>query len=265
VRSFDHTELMLRWWGRMQLDRADLAVRRPSGQMLWQHALPLERLPLAWARAENVRGADIYVRPARYRSWPVVFLDDLDIQLGLELLRRHAALLVQTSREGGCHLWMLCSRPLSESERHAAQRHLAARSGADPGSTSGEHLGRLSGMKNWKRRGQWVNVLRFSTGLPPWEPRCLGVPQSRLPSAEPTAIPRAVQLRPPLARGLDHSPSGKEWGWVCGSLASGRAPGDVYAALLERCRARRGSDAQRYALRTVRKAMDRLGIIGSLP
>lgn len=259
MRASQHTELMLRWWTGLGLDLADLAVRRPSGQMLWQHSIPLKRLPLAWARAENARGADIYVRPARYRSWPVVFLDDLDERLGIEVVRRHAALLVQTSREGGCHLWMLSSRPLSESERRDAQRHLAARSGADRASTSGEHLGRLAGMKNWKRSGQWVNVLGSSTTLPPWEPRFLAAPQRPLPPPSPVT-PRTVQRPPAQDRGLDGSPSGKEWGWVCGALASGRPPGDVYIELLEHCRSRRGHDAQRYALHTLRRALERLGL-----
>jgi RepB DNA-primase N-terminal domain len=259
VRASEHTELMLRWWARMGLDLADLAVRRPSGQMLWQHALPLERLPLAWARAENARGADIYLRPARHRSWPVVFLDDLDTALGIEVVRRHAALLVQTSREGGCHLWMLSSRPLSESERRDAQRHLAARSGADPASTSGEHLGRLAGLRNWKRSGQWVNVLGSSTTLSPWEPRFLAAPQRPLTPPAPVALPASPALIA-SGQGLDLSPSGKEWGWVCGAIASGRPVAEVLAVLLEHCRARRGHDAQRYALRTVQQALRHLGL-----
>lgn len=266
MRSFQHTELMLRWWAEAHIDRADLAIRRPSGQMLWQRDLPLEVLPLDWARAENVHRADVYVRPARHHSWPVVFLDDLDVQLGIKALRHHAALLVLTSREGGCHLWMRCAWPLSESQRRDAQRYLAARTGADPASTSGEHLGRLAGMKNWKRAGQWVNFLRSSTDLPPWEPRFLLEQRPAPPAPESIASPIAVQshLHLPSDRAIDRSPSGKEWGWVCGALASGMSARDVYGALLEHCRARRGQDAERYALRTLQRALLRTGHPDSL-
>ena len=261
MRSSQHTELMLRWWAQAQIDRADLAIRRPCGQMLWRHDVPLEKLPLSWARAENLRGAEIYVRPARHHPWPVIFLDDLDVVLGLKVLRRYAALLLRTSREGGCHLWMRCARPLSEPQRRDAQRHLAACTGADPASTSGEHLGRLAGMKNWKRRGQWVNFLRSSTTLPPWEPRFLPAPAPAPSSPRPTSSSLAAPepLEPPSGRPLDHSASGKEWGWVCGALASGLSARSVYTALVEHCRARRGQDAQRYALRTVQRALQRTG------
>lgn len=266
MRSFQHTEQMLRWWAQAQIDRADLAIRRPGGQMLWQRDVPLEKLPLAWARAENVRGADVYVRPARHHPWPVVFLDDLDVELGVKVLRRYAALLVQTSREGGCHLWMRCAWPLSEPQRRDAQRHLAARTGADRASTSGEHLGRLAGMKNWKRTGQWVNFLRSSTALPPWEPRFLLAQNPAPPAERPISNPFAVQaeIALPSDRGIDHSPSGKEWGWVCGALASGVSVRKVYASLLEHCRDHRGQDAQRYALRTVQRALQRTGRPGSV-
>ena len=72
-----HTETMLAAWRRARVDRADLALRRPSGAMLWQRDLALEDLPMAWARAENAHGAEVYLRPARGRDWPMVFLDDL--------------------------------------------------------------------------------------------------------------------------------------------------------------------------------------------
>lgn len=266
MRSVQHTQQMLRWWAQIHIDRADLAIRRPSGQMLWQRDVPLEKLPLSWARAENIRGADVYVRPARHHPWPVVFLDDLDAQLGIKVLRHYAALLIHTSREGGCHLWMRCAWPLSEPQRRDAQRHLVARTGADPGSISGEHLGRLAGMKNWKRHGQWVNFLHSSTHLPPWEPRFLLSRPLARPAKEPISAPLADQphLHLPSERGRDHSPSGMEWGWVCGALASGLSARDVYTALLEHCRARRGQDAERYALRTVRRALQRTGPAESL-
>jgi hypothetical protein len=264
MRAREHTEQMLHCWASMHVDRADLVVRRSGGEWLWQRDLPLGRLPLAWARAENARGADVYIRPARHHRWPVVFLDDLDPALGLRIMRRYSALLVQTSREGGCHLWMLCSRPLSEPERRDAQRYLAARTGADRGSTSGEHLGRLAGMKNYKRRGQWTGVLGSSMGRPAWEPRFLDAPLTRPAASLPIGSSRVVERHLSSNRGIDRSPSGKEWGWAMGALAAGLSPARVYAALLERCLPRRGRDAQRYARRTVLRALRHLGRSDSL-
>ena len=75
--------------------------------------------------------------------------------------RGHGGLAVQTSPAGGCHLWLPCARTLDEAARHRVQRWLAECMGADLGSVSGEHLGRLAGFRNWKRGGCWVNVVAF--------------------------------------------------------------------------------------------------------
>ena len=42
-----HTETMLAGWQSARVTRADLALRRSSGAMLWQSNLALEELPLA--------------------------------------------------------------------------------------------------------------------------------------------------------------------------------------------------------------------------
>lgn len=65
---------------------------------------------------------------------------------------------MHTSTQGGFHLWLRLTRALDESQRHLVQRWLIPRLDADLG--SGKHLGRLGGMKNFKRGGVWVNVLR---------------------------------------------------------------------------------------------------------
>ena len=137
--------------------------------MLWHADRPLATLPLPWARAHNVRNADVYVRPARGYRWPLVFLDDVPCSAAAAVARKYGALLIHTSAAGGCHIWLRCSLPLDEDERHRAQRYLAPRLGADLGSISGEHLGRLAGFKNCKRAGVWVNVLQASE-LAPWQP-----------------------------------------------------------------------------------------------
>jgi hypothetical protein len=250
---------MLQWWDQAQLKRADLAIRRCDGAMLWHRDVALADLPLSWARAQNSRGADIYIRPARGYAWPIVFLDDVAIELALSIAQRVSVLLVHTSRQGGFHLWLRCAHPLSETARRDAQRWLAAKTAADTASTSGEHLGRLAGMRNYKRDAQWVNLVSTSTSLPAWTPafdrrRSPMLPRSNEPSvAFISGLDTSATSR--ARTGLDLSPSGSEWGWVCGALEAGLPPQRVYAALLDRCRHRRGPDAERYASLTLQRAM----------
>jgi hypothetical protein len=243
VNANDQTLRMLRWWWTFGITLADLAVRRPTGEMLWHHDLPVLRLPLPWFRAENVRRSDVYIRPARSYRWPLVFLDDVRLQVAHRIVRKYGALAIETSPAGGCHLWLRCSRELAENERKEAQRWLASRVGADPGSISGEHLGRLAGFKNWKRGGTWVNVVAAHQGKP-WEPA--------IPLVEST--PATTLPASPSPRNVDTSDSAREWGWVCGRLEAGCTPASVYRDLVEAAQPRRHHDAHRYAWHTVARA-----------
>jgi len=250
---------MLAWWHEMGIDRADLAVKLPSGAMMWHRGLAAPSLPLAWARAQNVRRAEIYIRPARGFAWPIVFLDDVAAPLARAVAHKYDALVVETSHGGGCHIWLACDRPLTEAERRRAQRWLAQRVDADLGSISGEHLGRLAGFKNWKRGGTWINVLAASRYERPWDPTVV-----------PSACCAQNAALAPIARHLgrtrvDVSPSGREWGWVCDLLEAGWPLDLVYARLLEKARARRGPDAARYAQRTLQHALERAGRTAARP
>jgi hypothetical protein len=252
-----HTETMLAGWEGAGVDRADLALRRSSGAMLWQRNLALENLPLAWARAENAHGAEVYVRPARGMAWPMVFLDDVLAPLAMAQARSHGGMAIQTSPAGGCHLWLPCAQVLDEEARHQAQRWLAAVLGADLGSVSGEHLGRLAGFKNWKRGGCWVNVVSFPEAGSA-APLGLTVPPDVLESVtEPRCTPVGVtSARDAHGRpGGDSTPSGQDWNWACRMLESGSDPERTYRELVQRAWERRGQDAERYARRTVERAL----------
>ena len=253
MRASWHTETMLAAWRSARVNRADLALRRPSGAMLWQANLALDDLPLAWARAENAHGADVYIRPARGLDWPMVFLDDVVLQVAKQVACDHGGLAIQTSQAGGCHLWLPCVRALDEAERHRVQRSLAEQYGGDLGSISGEHLGRLAGFKNWKRGGCWVNVVTNPHLTEKTTPIALPE-ETKPPSPSPQSRPCAAA---PYGRPLggDSSPSGLDWGWVCRRLEAGCRPEEVYWALLERARERRGEDVERYARRTVERAV----------
>lgn len=246
VRAREHTSLMLRWWSSVGVTAADLAVRRLDTTMMWHHDVsPLSALPLAWARAENARRADVYIRPARYHSWPLVILDDLPIATSQAIGRKYDVLIVHTSPQGGCHVWLRCSKDLDENQRHRAQQWLIQRANADQGSSSGEHLGRLAGFKNWKRGGVWVNVLPARRRLRSWEPQLHDDPDA----------PRRRTSPRNYSGSHDASPSGREWGWICGLLESGCEPTEAYRRLLEHARPRRGRDTERYARRTVTRAL----------
>lgn len=248
MNAQEHTDSMLRWWGDAGITRADLAVRRPGGAMLWHHDVMLDNLPLPWARAENLRGSEIYIRPARDCSWPLLFLDDVSLTMTHRVMRKYAALAIHTSPEGGCHLWLRTDRTLDRRERTAAQSWLAARTAADLRSVSGDHLGRLAGFKNWKRGGTWVNLLAASTMRPAWNPA------PTLPSHTPI---QTAQDRPSPLLGRDTSPSGREWAWVCSMLESRADPSSVLTMLIISAQPRRGNDAARYAHHTLNRALSR--------
>jgi hypothetical protein len=88
LTAADPTQRVVSWWERNGVLQVDVAVRRPTGVMMCHEGLALGELPERWARAENVRRADVYARPARGRSWPVVFLDDLPEDLSRDVARK---------------------------------------------------------------------------------------------------------------------------------------------------------------------------------
>lgn len=246
MTASDHTQAMLDWWAATGVDRVDLAVRRSTGVMLWHRDRAIHAVPLAWARTENAQHADIYSRPARGHAWPLVFVDDVAVDRAHAVARDVDALLVETSPVGGCHVWLRCDRPLMEDERMRVQRGWIAKLDADPGSVSGEHLGRLAGFKNWKRGGCWVNVRAAARGRP-W----LVVDDLTI-----TPRPQAAPTRPGGTDGLrDTTPSGQDWAWVCTLLEHGHPPDTIYARLVDRARPRRGLDAERYARHTLEHAL----------
>jgi len=251
MKARHHTQQMLFWWHKQGITCVDLAIRRHNNSMIWHYSLPIWEIPLPWASAENAHGSEIYIRPARSSSWPLVFLDDVDPSMAIRINRAYRSLIILTSHLGGCHIWLACKSPLDEHSRHLAQCWLVPRVHADPGSSSGDHLGRLAGFKNWKRGGQWVNVLCDSQNGPPWAP-----PHQAM-------APRQCTLRnqtknatsSPVSPNVDLSASGREWGWVCGALEAGIHPDRVFQKLLQRAQARKGTHAKSYVTRTMRKAL----------
>lgn len=287
----------LAWFTDIGVTRFDLAVRRHSGTWVHLHQdLSLERLQglLGWCRHENAQGSDIYLRAHRRRAWPVVFLDDVPLDVADSLVDAHPALAIETS-PGSCHVWLRTNQALSESGRRDAQRAFIAHHNmgllaADPRSTSGEHYGRAAGFRNRKPgRDCWVNLRRSSAHGVPLDVRPKEGPA---PMAKAAADPGRTQVlffapnlishshgtdegASPLSLAQsdsasrreqpdrDRSPSGREWGLVVRALEGGKDPEKVRSALAKIARHRRGRDAERYAELTVRNALRHLATRGA--
>ena len=254
---------LLDWFLDAGVTHFDLAVRRRSpdrapGQFLaprftGAHELSVARVTsrLAWLRAENANTGDIYFRPFRHGTWPVVFLDDLPTSMAIRVAGKYRVAVVETS-PNSCHLWLATALPLDEAGRGIVQRDLVARlrGAADPGSVSGDHWGRLPGFRNHKPgRDCWVN-LRTRTDAQPYLPT-LPAPAQSMPT--PHRNQARKETEPDMSR--------LEWGWVRGCLERGLPVPWVLETLIKRARHRRGeTDATRYAHYTVGKACRLLGL-----
>jgi len=245
---------MLRWLLSKGVDRIDLAVRRADTAFLSRGSADLDQAALErhipWLRWQNMHGAEAYIRPARGRSWPVVFLDDVSPCMALRIADKYAALVVRTSRQGGCHVWLQLARPLDEDERHLAQAYLQPLVDADPASVSGEHWGRLAGTRNHKRGGQWIGVLAASD-KPPWDPSPAFSPPRRGRRVASSRTSRTTR-----DNGRDESVA--EFAWCCHCLRHGILPADIEDRLERRARERGKRNPPGYAARTLKAAMERL-------
>lgn len=230
------------------IDRLDFGIRRQDGTFIQRDLQSLDsagiKKALPFLRAENMRKSDVYFRPAQDESWPVIFLDDLTNPQARGIARKYQAWIIETS-PGLHHAWILTDRSLSLKERYAEQSRIVSLGFGDHGSVSGEHFGRLPGFKNWKRGGPWVNLISF--------------PDKNLPRLSPAlSEERSVFIKSVSSSdcsGSDGSESGREWGFVCGSLENGIDPDIVRQNLERRARARGKKNPETYALKTVSRAM----------
>ena len=250
------TERFLNWWQANGIDRIDLAARLASGAWVTHHdhRLPAQRL-LAWARLQNLRRADLFLRPARGHSWPHCFLDDIPLPTARCLSHRVLSGIIFTSPAGGCHLHLITHRPCTEAQRADLQRLLAQAHGADRAATAGCQYQRLPGTRNWKRGGTWINLIEVTDHLQAPPP----LPVDRLlalttPAPQQATRRRTVPHEPRSITGRDRSPSGRDWAFVCERLEAGDPPEAILADVIQRAVPRRGADCERYARRTITQA-----------
>jgi hypothetical protein len=164
---------------------------------------------LSVLRKLNKGGQDVYFRPSagsnpdsiiQYRYF---VLDDVPEPQARQIAYMNRALLVRTSTAGGCQVWIFTSELLTAAERLAVQQHYSRKLGADIGATGGTQYSRLPGFKNYKRGGQWVNVLawprgpRLSVALLIGEPSISASPVAGNKPAIPVPSPKFSPDPPP--------------------------------------------------------------------
>lgn len=230
---------------------------------------------LGWGWVKNQNGHDVYIRPARGRGWPIVFLDDLPPRKARGIARKYASMVIETSADN-CQVWTRVAHSLSEPERATVQRSLVSLVGADPGSASGDHFGRAVGYCNRKRgRADFVVRVLLATNGAALDPSRHLVPES---SALSPASGRggAVFTSSPLGSGNAKSASENEYryclarlGWAKGK---GRDMSGEFAFLIgnladraiERGKRKTRAEALIYAEKTVLRAASQIGLSSPL-
>lgn len=136
----------------MGCDLYEVGVRHPERGMLnreWSAAEVLKSLE--WLKRENVKGCDIYIRPARSGQSRLILVDDLPLNTITRMTASdHApAVTVQTS-PGNYQAWVKLNDHAPAAVRREVARLLARTYGADPNSADSAHYGRLAGFTNRK-------------------------------------------------------------------------------------------------------------------
>jgi len=286
IRPIEQISMFLSWFGDQGVKYYDVHIRKPavpgadyqSGLWIWLchnervSATDVLKRLLPWLRYENANGSDIYFRPHGEMDHRIVFLDDVSLINALKVANKYTACVVETSR-GNTQVWPATDRPLNKHARKNVQQSLSKRGYSDPGSVSGDHLGRLCGFSSMKH-GTWVN-LTGATTVVPYTPDIFNIamdisPQeSRHPGQKPGMI-RSERTKSSLDRwgacaskrmGIcDTSFSGREWGWIMGMLKAGMNVDEITNKLIEASDKRGKKHADRYARNTIRKACKELRI-----
>jgi hypothetical protein len=241
---------LLNWFAHIDIHQFDLHVRRyPNKSRERESWITIHEKIKShriielwkWMRYENSHDADIYFRPHGPADHPVIFLDDLTLEVAHKVARWYSAAVIQTSHNN-TQVWVKTSAPLTLSERKQAQSNLSAMGFTDAGSTSGDHLGRICGVFSHKRK-TWVNAISFST------------PHAYHPSGmEKSPIPRGRGACALKGKSGDYSPSEADFGWAIGMFKSGAAYEEVYSALYANAKSRGKRNPEKYATLTAKKS-----------
>jgi hypothetical protein len=256
MASMNHstqTNFMLKWFFDVGVSSVDIHLRFPtvtgaeyqSNDWIWltkHESLSLENAQkiIKWCRFKNYHGSDIFIRPHRYDRQPVVFLDDLSVSKAMTVANKYRAQVIETSPDN-TQVWIALSKKLSEGERKTLQQYISKMDFTDKGSISGEHLGRLCAFRSQKRN-HWVHHIHCSSAEKYTPPSLVA---SHFPQGGACAN-RELGVK---------SQSEKDFSWVLSRLRKGLSPDQVLRILCDSARLRGKMAPQKYAERTVQRAM----------
>ena len=144
----------------MGVDTFEVGIRDQAGRMLirtWDKAKVLESM--AWLKRENVKGADVYVRPAGEANAGLVLVDDLN-RGALARMKAEGlapAAVTETSPDNFQAWVRVHDKPIPPELATEVAADLASRYGGDPNSADWRHFGRLAGLTNAKPKHKDAN------------------------------------------------------------------------------------------------------------
>ena len=259
-------ELFFRWFVKMGVHRFDIQMQEPdpsaeSTTKSWRWLKPSLNISTGtfflkfskWVKFINAKGGDIYIRPHGEASHALIFLDDLSIEKALQISRKYASCVVCTSKDN-TQVWLATDEKLSKIERKNTQSWMKGIGYTDPGSTSGDHLGRLCGVRSQKR-DCWVNLLVTTSGTkytppligdqPPISPPLRGEACASESLAAEASTAKSTKNQKP------QSQSERDFVWAMGAMRRGMLFSDVMDHLVASAKRRGKRNADLYAQRTV--------------
>jgi len=286
MKPMDQIQTFLKWFTHQGVNAFDIHVRKPkslnenykTGEWVWLNynenvsADYIKNKLIMWIKYENARGSDIYFRPYRNDKHAVIFLDDVPCDKALKVAKKYTACVVETSCNN-TQVWLAIDKPLDKNDRKLAQRFLRDKGYTDSGSISGDHLGRLCGVKSQKHVS-WVNLVKTSI-VKPYSPIIENNETDIFPPTESiTSVYNAVKMNKQkienkigglcalkvLSFRNDTSASGKEFGWILGMLRAGIDNATVKEKLLHTSVVRNKLNADKYVEYTLKKASNILKI-----
>jgi hypothetical protein len=254
---FKSLDQQLNWFLAIGVDQFNFSILTDRGMLNHDRPRSAEEVlrSAGWGWSKNTRGSNIYIRPARSFSFPVVMFDDLDRLKIDKICKKYSCLAIETSKNN-YQVWISTTLSLGEAQRAAVQTAIANLIGADPGSTSGEHFGRAAGFRNQKpgRGGFLVSVRSSRRDLHALDP----TPYLVSPSPTGGRVPSSRLIPRHHHHPADGDQSAVEFRFALARLRVGDQPHEIAKKIasraLDRGKRRTAADCEAYAVSTVKKA-----------
>ena len=282
LKPIEQIQMFLNWFCYQGVATFDIHVRKPgspnedykTGNWIWlthNENVSIKGIRsklLSWIRMSNAQGSDIYFRPHKDSVHPIIFLDDVPTGKAIKVAKKYTTCVVETSRNN-TQIWLATDKALDKDERRIAQKSLSAKGYTDPGSISGDHLGRLCGVKSQKH-SSWINLIKISSekSYTPIEDSKSNISPPTYTMANNYLINESITLSQKMGfnKGgvcaskkissiTDSSPSGKEFGWVLGMFRAGIEYATIKEKLYVEAINRGKPNAKKYVEYTLQKAI----------